>query len=160
MKILKWVLLTAFIFLLQTQFTTLKDFLNITVTLVYYFGLRCLQNISARDYSVNKVIIASTAFGAAVGLAEDIITGPILGPGVLSKGLVGFITPAIFTSVVFRWTPLWGGIILVLLTVLDGVALAGSRILFTGIQISGITVFHLLVVQPLMNIPFGMVVRP
>lgn len=160
MKILKWILLAAFIFLLQTQFSSLKDYLNITVTLVYYFGLRCLQNISARDYSVNKVVLESTAFGIAVGLAEDILSGPIIGPVVLSKGMVGFITPVIFTNVVFRWTPLWGGIVLVILTVLDGVALAGSRVLFTGIQVSGVTVFHILVVQALMNIPFGIILKP
>ncbi len=160
MRILKWMLLAAAIFLLQTQFSFFNGSLNLTVTLVYLFGLTTLQNISARDYSGSKADLECVAFGAAVGLAEDILSGSIIGPGILGKGLVGFLTPVIFTSVIFRWTPLWGGIIIVIFTVLDGIIMCSSRALFTGISLSSSTLVQVLVIQSAMNIPFGVILKP
>ena len=160
MKVLKWALCAVFIFLLQTQFSFLKNFLNLTVALVYFFGLKNLRNISAREYSSSRAELESASFGAAIGLAEDILSGSIIGPGLLSKGFIGFITPVAFTNLLFRWTPLWGVLMLLLFTALDGMLIAGLRVLFTGIRLSGIDLVQLLLVQPLMNIPFGILLKP
>ncbi|HEX8948034.1 MAG TPA: hypothetical protein VF790_03675 [Dissulfurispiraceae bacterium] len=160
MKVLKWMACVVFVFLLQTQFFFLRDFLNIPVLLAYYFGLRSLEVVSAREYSSSRAEIGSVLFGAAVGLVEDVLSGSIIGPGLLSKGFIGFMTPVIFTSLVFKWTPLWGGIITVLFTLMDGMILTGTRVLFTGIHVSGIGIFQILLIQALLNLPFGLVLRP
>lgn len=160
MKILKWLFLIVLVFLLQTQFYLLKDFFNITVALVYFFGLKSLRNVSAREYSSSRIEVESIIFGIAVGLAEDILSGSIIGPGLLSKGIIGLITPVIFTSMVFKWTPLWGVIIIAIFTILDGVIVMGSRVLFTGIHLTGVNVLQMLLIQPIMNIPFGIFLKP
>ncbi|MEW6116342.1 MAG: hypothetical protein AB1553_05515 [Nitrospirota bacterium] len=160
MKMLKWMLLVALIFLIQTQFSSLKNFFNGAVILVYLFGLKSRQDISLHGYFSSKTEIKSTLFGAFLGLAEDILSGSIIGPGLLSKGLLGLIAPVIFTDMVFRWTPLWGGIVMALFTLIDGGIIIGSRVLFTGIEISGFTAFQVMVVQAVMSIPFGIIVKP
>src|SRR5208283_132287 len=137
MNALKWVLLALLVFLLQTQSALIKDYLNLPVILVYYFGLKSYKRNYGQDYSGNKAALESMVFGAIIGLTEDVISGSVFGPGLLSKGLLGLLTPVVFTDMVFRWTPLWGAIIIVIFTILDGIVVIGSRIPFTGIHVPG-----------------------
>jgi len=160
MNALKWIFLAVLVFLLQTQCHFIKDFFNLTVILVYYFGLKSYRRNAGRDYSGNRAGFESVAFGAVSGLTEDVISGSIIGPGFLSKGLLGFMSPVVFTDLVFKWTNLWGAIIIIIFTAFDGVAIIGSRIFFTGIHITGDTFFHIICIQSLMSIPFGILLRP
>jgi hypothetical protein len=160
MNALKWMLLAVFVFLLQTQCTFIKDFFNLTVILVYYFGLKNHQHNYDKDYSGNKAGFESMAFGVIIGLTEDVISGSVIGPGLLSKGLLGFMTPIVFTDMVFKWTPLWGAIIIVIFTLLDGTVVIGSRVLFTGIHVTGAVLFRIICLQSIMSTPFGVLLRP
>ncbi|MBF0557779.1 MAG: hypothetical protein HQL08_03250 [Nitrospirae bacterium] len=160
MNSLKWILLAVLVFLLQTQCTFIKDYLNLTVVLVYYFGLKNHQQNYDKDYSGNKAGLESMAFGVIIGLTEDVISGSIIGPGLLSKGLLGLMTPLVFTDMVFKWTPLWGAIIAVIFTLLDGTVVIGSRMLFTGIHITGAVLFRIICLQSVMSTPFGLLLRP
>src|SRR5271169_1438179 len=159
MNSLKWTLLVVLVFLLQTQFLFIKDFSNLTVILVYYFGLKSHERNTTRGLSGNKAELGSIAFGVMIGLIEDVMSGAIIGPGALSKGLLGLMTPVIFTDMVFKWTPLWGAVIVVVFTLLDGFVLIGSRILFTGIHVTAGTLFQIICVQSFINMPFGIMLR-
>ena len=160
MNALKWILLVVLVFLLQTQISFIRDFSNLTVILVYYFGLKSHQRNSDRDYSGSKSEFESVAFGVIIGLMEDVISGSIIGPGILSKGLLGLMTPIVFTDMIFKWTPLWGAIVVVIFTLFDGVVMACSRIIFTGIHVTGALLFQAMCVQSIMNMPFGILLRP
>lgn len=160
MNTLKWILFAVLVFLLQTQCPFIKDYFNLTVVLVYYFGLKNHQHNYDREYSGNKAGLESMVFGVIIGLAEDVISGSAIGPGLLSKGLLGLMTPIVFTEMVFRWTPLWGAIIVVIFTLLDGMVVIGSRMLFTGIHITGAVLFRIICIQSALSMPFGILLRP
>lgn len=160
MKALTWVLLVAVVVLIQTQVSSLKGLVNGGVILVYLFGLKSRQEISTHGYISTRAEIGSTLFGMAVGLIEDLLSGGLIGPGLLSKGLLGLVASIVFTDLVFRWTPLWGGLILAVFTALDGAVVVGTRMMFTGIDVSSVRVLELLLIQPLINIPFGIVIKP
>ncbi|HXW69769.1 MAG TPA: hypothetical protein VEJ88_09215 [Dissulfurispiraceae bacterium] len=160
MNALKWILLTLLVFLLQTQCYFIRDFSDLPVILVYYFGMKSHQRNSDRDYSGTKPELESVAFGVIIGFMEDVLSGSLIGPGLLSKGLVGLMTPVIFTDMIFKWTPLWGAITVIIFTLFDGMAVVGSRIIFTGIHVNGAILFQAICVQSIMNIPFGILLRP
>lgn len=160
MNILKWTLIAALVFLLQTQWPFINNFTNLTVILVYYFGLKSYQRNTARGFSGARAELGSVAFGMTIGLMEDILSGTMIGPGVLSKGLLGLITPVIFTDMVFKWTRVWGAVVVITLTLFDGSVLISSRVLFTGIHVTAGTLFQILCVQSFFNLPFGLMLRP
>ena len=160
MNALKWMLLAALVFLLQTQCYFIRDFSNLTVILVYYFGLKSHQHNSEHDFSGSTSEIESVTFGVIIGLMEDVMSGSVIGPGLLSKGLLGLMTPVVFTDMIFKWTPLWGAIIVVIFTLIDGMVVVCSRMLFTGIHVTGALFFQALCVQSLVNMPFGILLRP
>jgi cell shape-determining protein MreD len=164
MSYIKWILFIFLVFLAQTQIALFNVPLNLTVVIVYAYGLKKLEKAKNDKYfgkySSMGLEIKSTAFGACVGLLEDIIAGGILGPAFLSKGIIGFLIIVIFTDIVFRWTPLIGILAIVAMTVLDNVIVTGLQVLFAGISINYFKVLQILFVQALMNIPFGIIFRP
>lgn len=161
MKYFVWIFFIFLIFLIQTQFSIFNTPLNLTVVLSYSFALKSLPRKSMTDgYFGRRAEIKSTAFGALVGLLEDIISGSIIGPNFFSKGLIGFLSVVTFTEVVFKWTPVFGVIMVTVFTVLDGVIVAGSRIVFSNIQISMLNVVQALIIQAIVNIPFGIIFKP
>src|SRR5208283_1246749 len=160
MNALKWIFLTVLVFLLQTQCSFFWDFSNLTVILVYYFGLKSCQRNADRDFSGSKSEFESVAFGVIIGLMEDVISGSIIGPGLLSKGLLGLMTPVVFTDMIFKWTPLWGAIIVVIFTLFDAMVMVSSRMMFTGVHVTAAILFQAMCVQSVLNIPFGILLRP
>jgi hypothetical protein len=152
-------LFTFLTFAVQTHFSLLGTPFNLSVALVYAFGLKSLSSrtgVSPRETADLK----STLFGAAVGLLEDILAGSIVGPQFFSKGVTGFLTTLTFTDLVFRWTPVVGVITLIILTVLDGAIGMGLRVLFTNMGITGTTAVEAVGIQALIAIPFGIFLRP
>lgn len=159
-KIFTWGLLTVTVFIVQTQFSFLHNSLNFTVVIVYLFGLRNLDRIAARGYFGSRSELESTAFGAFIGLTEDILMGSLVGPGFLSKGLIGFFTSVIFSDVVFRWTRIWGVAAVTAFTLLDGLILIGARSMFSDLHINSSQVLLNVLVQIVLNIPFGILLKP
>ncbi|MCL0050020.1 hypothetical protein M1M87_01260 [Thermodesulfovibrionales bacterium] len=102
----------------------------------------------------------STAFGAGVGLLEDIISGSIIGPGVFSKGLIGLFSVVVFTDVIFKWTPLIGVVIIIILTIADGSIIVGLRVFLDNININIFNVFQAIFIQTAFNMPFGIILKP
>ena len=88
------------------------------------------------------------------------MTGSLIGPNVFSKGLVGFISSFVFRDIFFLWEASLGGIVLCLLTMVDVTVAIGSRLLFSNILIGGRALFELIMIQAIMNIPIGLLVKP
>ena len=159
-KIFTWGLLAVLVFIAQTQFSFLHNSINLTVVIVYFFGLRNLDRVAARGYFGSRSEIETTAFGAFIGLTEDILLGSLIGPGFLSKGLIGFFTSVIFSDVVFRWTPIWGVTAITAFTLLDGLILIGARNMFTDLNVNSTYVLLNVLVQIAVNVPFGILLKP
>jgi len=81
-------------------------------------------------------------------------------PNILSKGLTGFISCFVFRDIFFLWESSLGGIVLCLLTMADGLVVVGSRLLFSNTVIGGRAVVELIIIQAIMNIPLGLLVKP
>lgn len=160
MRIFKWFLLAAAAFLAQTQFSFSFGRLNITVILVYYYGLKTLGEINSREFFGTHAEIRSAVFGGLVGLAEDIISGTLAGPSFLSKGLIGFFTPLLFMDVIFRWTPLWAAMVIALFTVMDGIVVIGARMIFGEVNVNMPHAVREVIFQALVNIPLSMILKP
>jgi hypothetical protein len=164
MKILKWIFFIFLTFLVQTQLSFFITPLNLSIVVVYFFGLTSLPRQSTAAWSDkyfgSRAEIKSTAFGASVGLLEDILSGTIVGPGFFSKGLAGFFSVVVFTDVVFKWTPLIGAAAMTILTILDGAIIAVLRLFFSDISINIFEIFYSILIQAVINIPFGIILKP
>jgi cell shape-determining protein MreD len=161
MNYAKWAFFIFLTFLIQTQLSIFHSPLNLSVVLVYFFSLKNLPRRHKADvYFGSRSEIKSTVFGAFVGLLEDILSGSIIGPNFFSKGLTGFLTTAAFTEIVFKWTPLLGAVTIVAFTLLDGVIVTGSRIIFTGININVLDALQTTLIQTVVSIPFGIIFKP
>jgi hypothetical protein len=159
LSVLKWFLLGFAAFFAQTHFSVFDIPLNVTSVLVYAFGLRALSSRS-ETFFWSSPELKSTVMGALIGFVGDTLSGSIVGPEVFSKGAVGFLTPIMFTDVLFRWTPLLGALVLCFLSILDGAVSLALRFLFTDITVSHASFLQTIVVQGLMNTAFGVILKP
>ena len=119
---------------------------NLTIVVAYAAGIRA---------GATKGLL----LGAAIGVLEDSVSGNILGPNLMGKGMAGFF--ASFSSgSLFRWTPLLGMLSLFSLTLMDGVTVWLSRTLFeTSPALFSRGLFTVLM-QAVMNIAIGIFIRP
>lgn len=150
-------------FLIQTQVSISGRHLNLSVVMVYFFGLKSLPRqckFKMDPYFGSRAEIKSMVFGAFVGLIEDILAGSIIGPNFFSKGLIGFLTVLVFTEIVFKWTLFLGVITIVIFTLLDGIIVTGFRVIFASININIIDVLKTIAVQTIVSIPFGIILKP
>ncbi len=160
MFILKWFFLIFLTFLIQTQINPFGRPLNISVVLVYFFILRTnIQQARTRVFSIVPEA-KGVLFGACVGFLEDVISGSIIGPALFSKGLIGIITTIIFSDVIFKWTYLSGIIVLIIMTVMDGILVFWIRTLFENLYINKEGFAINIIFQAIINIPFGIIIRP
>jgi hypothetical protein len=159
MKALIWFFFILAAFILQTQVSIFEMPLNLTVVLAYGYGLRAAGEGTSIPL-ISSPEMKSTAFGAFVGFLEDILTGIMIGPDLMSKALAGFVTAIAFGDVFFRWSPLLGGLVLAALTLIDGTLVLCLRLLFTEMTVNGLQAFYVIGVQALMNIGFGIILKP
>ncbi len=99
-------------------------------------------------------------YGAAIGAAEDSLYMGMLGPGMLSKGLIGFFA-SFLSRGFFRWTPLLGFFGAMALTLAGGFVELGVLSVFSqgaeGFSTGGLLV---LLSQALLNGVLGIFLRP
>ena len=132
--------------MLQTKVSIFGIPPALTVALVYYFG-------------INNSPAKGLLFGAMIGMVEDSIAGSMLGPNLLGKGMVGFFSSYMYGRL-FRWTPLFGVIGLFMLTIMDGLAVLLSHIMFKAVHVPTNKVMAILLIQGLINSVFGIFLRP
>ena len=119
---------------------------NLTVVLACYAGIR-------------KREVKGMFFGSLIGIIEDSLSGAFLGPNLLSKSLVGYLSSFIYSRF-FIWTPLLGIISISVLTLIDSSVVFMSRSIFNKMPVSiGASVF-IIAIQSLSNAPFGIFLRP
>lgn len=157
---IKWILFIFMAFLLQTLFGNFGIPSNVPLALIYVFALKGISPESKAYAFSSRAEIRSALFGACVGLIDDILSGSIIGPGFLSKGIICFSVTVIFSDVVFRWTPFWGAVTLMIFTILDSVFITILRMIFTDININAGNLTVNILMQSLINLPFGIIFRP
>jgi hypothetical protein len=161
MAMIAWFFLAAAALLLQPKLALFDCPLNLTLALVYAFSIKTAPHQPAASGSSDVTPeIMSAAFGAGIGLVEDVMTGFILGPNLLSKGLAGLVSSLVYREIFFQWESVLGGVVLAVLTMLDCLVVIAARQLFSNASIGGPAVANLLIIQSIMNIPLGLVLRP
>ncbi len=145
-KFVFWTIIISGVFLLQSVISTELIKLNLTLLLVYYFSL-------------TRGELQGVAIGIPVGFLEDALSGQLIGPGMLGKGLIG-ILPAYLSEGFFIWTPLLGMLAVFTLTVVDETVIYTSLSLFSQSPAPFQDFLALTFVKALINAPFGWVIKP
>lgn len=147
MRYFLWAILVFLAFFLQGRVSFLGIPPDITVLLAYYAGIR---------YGETRGMFS----GVLIGVLEDGISSSIIGPNMLSKGIVGFSSSFFISGGVFRWTPLLGTIALALLTLLDNSVIFLSKSVFDKMPTVPSAALFIAVMQAVMNAFAGLFIRP
>lgn len=146
MKYVLWVLVTFFIFILQGSISLFDITPNLTAALACYAGIK-------------KREIKGMFLGSLIGVIEDSLSGAFLGPNLLSKGLVGYLSSFIYSRF-FVWTPLLGIISIFVLTLTDGFIVFMSRGIFDKMPANSGAAAFIIIFQSLLNAPLGIFLKP
>lgn len=119
---------------------------NLTVVLACYAGIRERE-------------VKGMFFGSLIGIIEDSLSGAFIGPNLLSKGLIGYLSSFVYSRF-FIWTPLLGIISIFVLTSIDSTVVFISRSFFDKIPVSTGSAAFIITVQSLLNAPLGIFLRP
>jgi rod shape-determining protein MreD len=118
---------------------------NFTVILACYAGIR-------------EGEVKGLLFGSLIGIIEDSLSGNLLGPHLLSKGLTGYLAAFLYGKI-FVWTPVLGILTIMVLTVVDSFAVYTARSVF-GTMPSGIgSAAFIIAMQSIMNAPLGIFLK-
>jgi rod shape-determining protein MreD len=143
---LLWAAILLFAFVLQGSISFFDISPNLTVILACYAGIKKRE--------VNGMLI-----GSVIGIIEDSLSGAFLGPHLLSKGLIGYLSSLTYSRF-FIWTPLLGIITMSVLTFIDGLIIFASRSIFDRMPAGFLVALFMIVIQSLLNAPFGFILRP
>ena len=143
-------LLWAFIFFLalimQGSLSLFDIMPNFTVLLAFYAGIKYGD-------------IRGLTVGAVMGIVEDSLSGAFIGPNLLSKGLVGYMSSFLYQKF-FVWSPLLGTISVAMFTFADSLTVFFLRSIFDRMPVSAGAALLIIVVQSLLNAPFGLFLKP
>lgn len=146
MRYLLWATIILLTFIIQGRLSLFGVTPNFTFVLAYYAGIR--------EGGVKGLFL-----GSIIGAVEDSLSGALLGPHLLSKGLVGYFSSFLSGSF-FRWTPLLGIIGISVLTIFDSTLVFMSRSFFDRMPVTiGVAVF-IVTIQLMINAPLGIFLRP
>ncbi len=145
-KVLLWSAIVTGVFLVQSLVSASLLTVNLTLLPVYYFGLK-------------KGYAPGLSVGVSVGLLEDALSGQLIGPGMLGKGLVGILASYI-TDGFFIWTPLLGMLAVFVLTIVDEAVIYTSLTLFSEAPAPLKDFVGIALGKALINAPFGWMIRP
>ncbi|NCO83818.1 MAG: rod shape-determining protein MreD [Nitrospirae bacterium CG_4_10_14_3_um_filter_44_29] len=137
-------------FLLESRISIFGAQPDLAAAIAYYFGLK---NGEAKGL----------LFGSFVGLIGDSLSGGILGPNILGKGLVGFLSASMSSTTsrgFFRWTPVLGVIGISLLTAVNGIIVFLSKTIFERMPASIPSAISIILTAALINSLFGIFMRP
>lgn len=147
MKKLFFIFLVALAFVVESKFRALGMVkLDLTVIFVYFIGLR---------YGPTKGLV----FGASVGMVADGLAGGILGPNLLGKAVAGYLS-SFLKSGMFMWTPLFGFISLMVITILAGAVAFFSANIFAQPPTEMSNALVIMFWQGAINSVAGLFIRP
>ncbi|MFH1025304.1 MAG: rod shape-determining protein MreD, partial [Nitrospirota bacterium] len=84
MKYLLWVVMLFFTLILQGSISIFDITPNFTAVLACYAGIKGRE-------------VKGMVFGSFIGIVEDSISGAFLGPNLLSKGLIGYLSSLMYS---------------------------------------------------------------
>ena len=146
MTYMLWIVIILFTFFIEERISIFHVAPNFTALLVYYVGIR-------------KGGTEGLFFGSIIGTIQDSLSSALLGPNLLSKGIVGYFS-SFMSGSFFRWTPLLGAIGIGVLTIVDDTVVFATRSFFdrmpTGIKAAAFKI----IIQSLINVPLGLFLRP
>jgi rod shape-determining protein MreD len=146
-KYVLWPIAVFLCFFLQGRVSVLGITPDLTVLLVYYAGIR---------YGETKGLLA----GAVIGALEDALSSSIIGPNLLSKGLIGFSASFFVTGGFLRWTPFLGLLAVALFTVADNAMVFATQSIFATMPAAPFSVLFVSVMQSILNAIAGIFIRP
>lgn len=147
MRYLYWCFALFLALIIQAKLSLLGVSPNLTALLAYFAGIR---------YGKTQGLF----IGALIGAIEDSVSSSILGPHMLSKGIVGYTASFVISGGFFRWTPILGMISLSVLTFTDNAVGFISQTLFDKMPDALSTMFFISIMQSLLNAPAGIFLRP
>ncbi len=146
MSYLLWAVIMFFIFIIQGGISIFDITPNFTAVLVCYAGIK-------------KREVKGMFLGSLIGIIEDNLASPFLGPNLLSKGLIGYLSSFIYSRF-FVWTPVLGMISISVLTLTDGFVVLMARSIFDKMPVSFGAAAFVITIQSLLNAPFGIFLKP
>jgi rod shape-determining protein MreD len=146
MRYIFWIAVTFFTFLIQGSISIFDITPNLTTVLACYAGIRKKEK-------------KGMFMGSLIGLVEDNIASPFLGPNLLSKGLIGYFSSLVYSRF-FVWTPVLGMISISVLTLADGFVVLMSRSIFDKMPVNFWAAAFIVLIQSLLNAPFGIFLKP
>lgn len=120
---------------------------NLTALVVYFIGIR---------YGRTRGLLS----GVLIGALEDSLSSAMLGPNMLAKGIVGFLSASFISGNFLIWTPLLGTIAMAFLTFTDNAVVFLSLVLFDKFPTNPTTALFTAIMQSLLNAPAGIFMRP
>jgi len=141
-----WAAILLFALILQGSISFFDISPNLTVILACYAGIR-------------KREVKGMLIGSVIGMIEDSLSGAFLGPHLLSKGLIGYLSSLTYSRF-FIWTPLLGVITMSVLTFIDGLIIFASRSVFDRMPAGFLVALLMILMQSLLNAPFGLILKP
>jgi len=141
-----WAIIVLLAFLVQGSISFMHIKPNLTALLVCSMGLK-------------RGEIPGMFFGTFVGLIEDSLSGFLLGPNMLSKGLIGYLSSSLYSRL-FIWTPLLGVINIFSLTFLDSSLVFMLRSIFDKIPVTVGSALFIIMIQSIVNAPAGIFLKP
>jgi rod shape-determining protein MreD len=142
-RYLAFAVLITLCFILESRAEIFGIRPNLTVLIAYYVGLR---------HGPGK----GMAFGAALGIIADSLSGGMLGPNLLGKGTAGYLA-SFLTGRLFTWTPFLGFLAVAVLTSADGLVSFLSTSVF-AYQPTG--ALSIVLLQAAVNSLGGLFLRP
>ncbi len=147
MKYLFLALAIFLAFFLQGRISVLGISPDLTLLLIFFAGMR---------YGETKGLF----LGLLTGAIEDSLCGSLIGPHMLSKGIIGFSSSFFISGGLFRWTPLLGVMAVIVLTVSDNFVVLLTRTIFDKMPAALPQAVFVTVMQALLNAPAGIFMGP
>lgn len=146
MKVLFLIFAVSAAFVIQSRMSIFGIPPAFILILPYYIGLK---------RNAMKGMLA----GTITGMIVDSLSGNILGPHLLGKGMVGFLS-SLLSGSLFRWTPLLGMTGIFILTMWDGLTVFSIKTLFNIQSIPASRLITTILLQGILNSMVGIFLRP
>jgi rod shape-determining protein MreD len=145
MKYLLWALVLFLAFAVQGSISLFEVKPNLTAVLACYAGIQ-------------RGEVKGMLIGSLIGIIEDSLSGAFLGPNLLGKSLVGYLSAFIYRRL-FIWTPVLGVLIVCILTLTDGLVVFLSRSVFDRVPAGFGAAAFIILLQSIFNAPFGILLK-
>ncbi|HET6515631.1 MAG TPA: rod shape-determining protein MreD [Thermodesulfovibrionales bacterium] len=146
MKTVCLIFTVLFSLLLQTKVSFFGVAPMLTIIIVYYGAMR-------------SGTLKGVLLGSLIGIVEDSITGGILGPNLLGKGVAGYLS-SLISGGIFRWTPLLGMLAVFTVTLTDGLLVFLSKALYENLPAPPLRAVLSITLQAVMNMTAGIFIKP